>query len=59
MHILFIDYHLSVTIGKLGFTVGPWYLSLDYDNDVWMQLIAPPAWRKHPQCDFNLDYKVW
>lgn len=50
---LFIDYCVSVYVGRWGFTVGPWFFTIDKDKDIAHQF----GWMKNPMCDFNLEYE--
>lgn len=59
MHILIIDYTFSVAFAnKWGFTVGPFHLSVDYDNDIYCQLISSPSWFRQPLSGFSFEYKL-
>ena len=52
------DWHLSVEVGenRVGFTVGPHFLSYNEKGDIYRQIIQPPIGFQPPISDLNLEW---
>jgi len=49
--LLIIDWCLSFWVGRYGFTVGPWFVTLDKDKDIAHQFGV----MSNPMSDFNCE----
>lgn len=51
------DWHLHASVGerRIGFTVGPRFLSFDKDNDIHRQIVSPPKGYQAPMSDISFD----
>ena len=50
----FVDSSFYLSIGRYGFTIGPWFLSLDLDNDIWRWY----GMDKTRMTDFSFQYNI-
>jgi len=59
-----IDYHMSVTfinksrLTNWGLTIGPWFLSIDKEGDIWWQIVAPPKGWKAPLMGWTRSWRI-
>lgn len=52
------DWAFSLSVGsfRAGFTVGPMFLSLDWNGDIAFQIIRPPSGYHAPMSDFGFEW---
>jgi hypothetical protein len=56
LHFAFIDYHITLTVGRYGVTVGPHFLSIDKDGDIEHQVICTPPGYRAPLTEFMVEW---
>ena len=50
------DWHFYIAVGRVGFTAGPSFLSLDLDGDIAVQVISPKDPMSQPKASWGFEF---